>query len=253
MTVIPFFGRIGNKTRILNKIIPNFPKHNTYVEPFIGSGSILFNKEKSKKEIINDLDKNLIEGYELLKNSPSKEKLLELAVKPNGKTKEMKIKQIQEFIDSPDNTKEHLLLKKMYMSKNTFCNIGSGKIFRDYTNIDKIKNIEVYIERLKEVSILNKDYKAVINKYDDKDTFFYLDPPYENSENIYKFGNINLEEMKELLKTIKGKFMLSLNDSENIRKIFKDFKINVFNVKRVGGKHVGAKDRNEVLITNYKI
>ena len=52
----PFFCRIGSKKPVAEKLISLFPHHDTYVEPFIGGGSILFLKEPSKVEVINDLD-----------------------------------------------------------------------------------------------------------------------------------------------------------------------------------------------------
>ena len=48
-----------------------------------------------------------------------------------------------------------------------------------------LNNIDKYKERLKGTVILSEDYKSVIDKYDSKATFFYLDPPYENSKDLY--------------------------------------------------------------------
>jgi site-specific DNA-adenine methylase len=88
------------------------------------------------------------------------------------------------------------------------------------------KDYSLYHEKLKKTTILNKDYLAVISKFDSPSTFFYLDPPYENSsKTIDAYTDIDLSNLAEVLKKIKGKFLLSINDSPNIRKLFKDFQM----------------------------
>ena len=65
----PFFCRIGSKAKIANKLLKFFPKHSIYVEPFIGSGALLYAKQPSDVEVINDLDKNVINNFKMLKNA----------------------------------------------------------------------------------------------------------------------------------------------------------------------------------------
>ena len=79
---------------------------------------------------------------------------------------------------------------------------------------------------------------------------FFIDPPYENtSENFYLENNIiDYNDLFFLLQNIKGKFLLTLNDSLYIRKIFKNFIIKKITVKSFWQ---GKKDRKELLIMNY--
>ena len=70
----PIVGRIGGKSRLKKKIISMFPdnyENMIYAEPFVGGGSIFFYKNPSKKEIINDIDKNVIDVYKLFKKYDS--------------------------------------------------------------------------------------------------------------------------------------------------------------------------------------
>jgi len=106
---------------------------------------------------------------------------------------------------------------------------------------------------MKNTTILKQDYKKVIHKYDSPNTFFFLDPPYENSDSLYKDDTIDYEEMADVLNKIKGKFLLTINDSPNIRKIFKDFVIKPILVKGYGYEGIGKKDRKELFIMNYKL
>jgi DNA adenine methylase len=252
-----FFGRIGSKRKILNKILKLIPSHMVYGEPFVGGGSVYFGKEPAPKEYINDLDKSLIEGYRLLKNAPPVEELLKYAIKSKTGDKDAPetIKKIQSFVNRKPRNNAERLLRKLYISRNTFGNRWTGFIYKGSTHIPKIKKIDQYRERLQNTTITNQDYKTFIKKIDSKDTFFYLDPPYEDSDKLYKFDFVNLEEMRDILKNIKGKFLLSINDSPNVRRIFKGFKIRTIVFKGFGDereeKTIGSKDRRELLISNY--
>jgi DNA adenine methylase len=241
----PFFNRIGSKRSIKEKVYSLFPKeYDIYVEPFIGSGALYFYKEPSKKEIINDLDKQLIEGYKLLKKADTNETHYQILDT---------IPSIQRFVDKKATNNNERLLQLMYIHNNTFSSSGKGKIYKEYGGQYKINNLEEYKERLKKTTILNQNYKKVIEKYDSDKTFFYLDPPYENpSTDLYNHDNFDFIELNEVLRNLKGKFLLSINDSKNIRTIFKGFKIRPFLVKSSGSNtNIGEKDRKELFISNY--
>ena len=99
-------------------------------------------------------------------------------------------------------------------------------------------------------------YQLTIKKlyYDSHNSFFFLDPPYENSDKLYYEDSIDYEEMSIMLSNIDGKFMLTINDSPRIRNIFNNFNIRKIQVPP-GGSHtklkIGGKFRNELIITNY--
>ena len=63
----PIFGRQGNKTPIMKTILPLIPSHKLYVEPFVGSGAVFFNKSDAPS-ILNDLDDIIIYRLNLLKD-----------------------------------------------------------------------------------------------------------------------------------------------------------------------------------------
>jgi DNA adenine methylase len=237
-----FFRRLGNKSRLLDKIIPLIPQHKIYVEPFVGCGAVLFAKEKAEVEIINDLDTLVVEFFKLLKEvSPNKDDYKILTT----------VNDIQEFVNKEQTTKEDELIKLFHILTNTYCCFGYGKIYANNSGKTKIKNIKDYIERLKDVRIYNQDYKEIIKEYDAENAFFFLDPPYENNSK-YKHSTINYTELRDELKNIKGKFLLTLNDSENIREIFSNYNIKEVLVKKTVGKYdLGRKDRLELMIMNY--
>jgi len=256
----PFFGRLGNKERLLKEIIPLIPSHKIYVEAFVGGGAVFWNKEKVEVNVLNDLDNELIEGYKLLKEAPPVEELLSIAVRQKETQKEARsnkeimkkqIERIRLFMRKEEEDKAHRLLKRLYHSKNTYSNVSKGLIYKENTHIRLINKTLKYKEKLQEVILTSKDYKEVIKEYDSENTFIYLDPPYEEGK-YYKNYIIDLEELRDILRGIRGKFMLSLNMSDNVKDIFDEFKMKeVLSVRRnMGGTSIG-KTRKEYIIMNY--
>lgn len=108
--------------------------------------------------------------------------------------------------------------------------------------------------RMARVFIENLDYDVCIKKYDRSHTLFYIDPPYYGIGG-YKY-NLNKEDflkMNDILSNIKGKFLLSLNDTKEVRKIFKKFKFINLGTKYTicNTKESRAKVRKELLIKNF--
>lgn len=238
----PFFCRIGNKSFVADKIINQLPKHTIYVEPFIGSGAIFFKKNKSNIEVINDLDKGLIDGYRLLKKR--------IIIKKDY-NKPKSLEELQLEVDKIPTNDEERLYQKVLTYCNTFSSIAKGKLYKPNTHVTKMNNLDAYRERLKDTIILNQDYKKVIKKYDSLNTLFYLDPPYEDSKRLYEHGDFCLMELKKVLDKIKGKFILSLNDSPNVRDIFKTYNIQEIKEGITKIIHTKKTKRTDLLIKNF--
>ena len=241
----PFFCRIGSKKLIAVKVIEAFPDEKditTYVEPFIGGGAILWAKEPHQKEVINDLDTKLINGYKLLKSTKAR----------NFRQDLDNIPALQTFLDTSPRGEANELTYGIVSTCNRFGGKTIGDIYHPSNPFTKLKKIDAYQARLKNVVISNTSYEKVIKKYDSPNTFFYCDPPYEESGILYKeYSSFNQEELRDSLKNVKGKWLLSINDSANIRNLYKGFFFKAFIVPGIGGKAIGKLDRKELLIANY--
>lgn len=91
-------------------------------------------------------------------------------------------------------------------------------------------------------------------RYDRDYTFFYVDPPYFDTAGYsVEFEYEQYESLAEVMRTSKGKVMVSLNDHEAMRKVFKDFKIESLNIKYSLTSKVSAKSKvsKEIVICNY--
>lgn len=122
-------------------------------------------------------------------------------------------------------------------------------IYRDFKKIS---------DRLKGVTIENMSFSKLIPLYDKEDAFFYIDPPYVSTESYYKntggFGIKEHEQLAELLSKVKGRFLLSYNDSVIVRELYKGFNIRTTKeIKYTLGKNMHGKNKSvrEVFITNY--
>ncbi len=251
----PFFSRIGGKTPISKQIIEMIPEHDIYVEPFVGGGAVLFAKERSNVEVINDLDEQLMNGYNLLKRITENDvnNIIDTINNFEELDKNKRLESMNEFVNIEVSNNGLKLYQILLQMNNTYGSNGNGKIYNHYTRMRKINKIQEYKKRLNKVEIYSTDYKNIIDKYDSPTSFFFLDPPYEKSKNLYKNCTIDYNEMQEILSNIEGKFILTLNDSPNIRKIFENFNIIEINVRGISGHDntIGGTYRNELIITNY--
>jgi len=213
----PPYGRQGNKMPIIEDLLKLIPQHTLYVEVFTGSGALFFNKEPTKS-ILNDLDEDVTYRLKLIKKVPL------------FKYKKIhSIEKIKRIFDKPIHTLEDADIHEKIKSSAGF----NSKPIKNSTMIYKatdpykiIYNLPIYKELLKHATITQKDYKIILHKYDSPTTFFYLDPPYENSNTaFYHDVSINYEEMRDILSRLKGYFLLSINDSPYIRKVFREFLI----------------------------
>jgi len=233
----PPIGRIGGKSKSAEFIISLFPKHSIYVEPFVGAGNIIYRKPRSPVEVINDIDRDM---YLIFKGIQKSGKKINEIIPREYLTKE-------QFINVRDREDIISLLLTYHQSW--------GAIGRQFNERGKKGNwgadFEALQNRLKGVEIYNRDFRDVINHFDSPSTFFYLDPPYEGS-NDYGHGRIAVEDVYNAVKKIRGKFLLSYNDSPNIRRIFKGYHFrNIPIVYSANSVRAKRHPINELLISNY--
>ncbi len=244
------FCRIGKKTPIQDTIVRLKPNdYKTYIEPFVGSGAIYFklqNDPDKVKSVLNDKDKIVTMGFRLLKTNPTGD---------IEKFNKMSIANLDSYVKTTQSGNLNNLAKAIIIQCGTFGSRGVGKIYKSAGIYNKMKKVVRgdYKDYMKNTTITSTDYKQVIRKYDNKDAFLFLDPPYEASDKLYKEDDDILDELAKVLNTVKGKFLLTLNDSTRVRKLFSKYKIRGLSV-RGGGRNnssIGRGTRRELIITNY--
>ena len=242
----PLTARVGGKVllkkKLVNEYFPNPNSYSTYVEPFVGGGAVYFFKDKGDhKEVINDLDPDLytiFKGFQDYDGS-------KIAEAVNGNYTKRDFEKLRDAEPTTDFDK---FIKTFLLYRLSF--FGRGKSFGKPRINASFKD---YKERLKDVTILNQDYREVIKKYDGRQTFFYLDPPVRESTGKFYFPAVNPDELVNTLKKIKGRFLLSWADTKIKKDLFKDFNIFTVRTKYVGEKTKGSQTKQvrEYIITNY--
>ena len=247
-----FIAWVGGKKLLRKFISDKFPeKFDKYIEVFGGAGWVLFYKDKyANTEVYNDINSELVNLFKCVKYHPEAiEKELELSLNSRQIFNEYKNQMDCIGLTDIQRAARYLyLIKVSYGARvNTY-----GNRPRDLSNTEFLKDIR---KRLSKVVIENKSFEKIIASYDNEGTLFYLDPPYHNTENMYDTGDFIFNEeqhikLRDILKNIKGKFVLSYNDDEFIRELYKDFKIE--GIERQNNLSLSSGSRfKEVVITNY--
>ncbi|MBE6035617.1 MAG: DNA adenine methylase [Clostridiales bacterium] len=217
----------GSKWSIAKWIISFFPEHHSYLEPFFGSGAVLFNKPRSHIETINDLDGNVVNLFECIRTDP--ERLARsIYMTPFAR-------QVYEeaFLEIPKDPFEKAL--------NFFIRLNMGYGFRtaggrvgwkndiqgrekSYASADWCKlpdKLMQYAERLRGVQIENRTAIELIQRFNYEKVLIYCDPPYMFSTRSSKQKQYAFEMPEEdhyvllnLLLMHRGPVIISGYDSE---------------------------------------
>jgi DNA adenine methylase len=246
---------IGGKNRLAARLIELFPDHKTYVEPFCGGAQVFFHKEPSKVEILNDLNDDIFnflrvcqlhqdELIRCLRYSVVSRRWFDLFEKTAPET----------LTDIQRAARFFFLQKNCYgglVTRRNFCTS-----VQDHSNYNPAALPDLITrthERLLRVQLECLPYQDILRKYDRPYTFFYLDPPYFNKP-YYKFNFTEQDyiELAARLKALKGKFLLSLNDTPETRRIFSAFNISTVQLVYTARLNAGKK-YSELLISNYEL
>jgi len=253
------FGYLGGKSQLSKLIIPLIPEHTCYVEPFCGAAWVFFKKNPSKTEILNDLNGELVNLYRVIRDDFGKFvryfRGIPIAREQFNYFKSQRI----DLIDDPIERAARFfyLLRTSYGSKTFKPTLSITHSRPSNLNLLTLKReIMRGQQRLARVYLENLPYFKVIERYDRTDTFFYIDPPYWNCEDYYGeglFERADFERMRDLLLKIKGKFIMSLNDLPDVRRVFGDFNFKSVTVRysvQTGSAKIIPRF-SEVLISNF--
>ncbi len=275
MRVNPVLKWAGGKTQLLPEINKRLPKQfNTYYEPFFGGGALLFSLLPSSA-VINDLNSELINVYKCIKHDTQFPKLLKELDRHQSLHSKSYYYLIRDLDCSPyyKNWRDYeRAARTIYLNKTCFNGlyrvnkkghfntpIGTEKYKKLY-DLDNITNMHEYLKN-NNVKILCGSYSSAVKDAKAGD-FVYFDPPYDyqdgdgfTSYTADGFTKENQVELFNLFKELSDKgvyVMLSNNNTDFIRGLYKDYNIGVVHAKRaINHKGDGRGAVEEVIITNY--
>lgn len=272
----PFVKWAGGKRQIIDKLRKLVPdEFNTYYEPFVGGGALLF-ELSPKKAVINDYNSELINVYNVLCNEEKFKKLCKELNKHEANHSE---KYYYEIRDKDKNKASYNRLsdytraaRTIYLNKACFNGLyrvnRKNEFNVPFNKKEKVNTYEgnnlITVSNyltMNEIKILNVDFEEAV-KDAKKGDFIYFDPPYDSDTDTftsYTDEGFGKEEQRRLAKVFKeldkkGCYvMLSNHNTSLIKELYKDFNINVIEANRninANGKKRGKVE--EVIITNYK-
>lgn len=247
-----FLSWVGGKKLLRSVIAQEFPeKYKRYVEVFGGAGWLLFYEERSAHEVYNDVNKNLVNLFKCVKyHACELQRELDFMMNSRSMFREYISQMNSEGLtDIQRAARFFQIIKTSYGSKcETY-----GAVRKDMRSATEyLTDVQ---NRLSKVVVENKSYDEILEKYDSEETLFYLDPPYYKSEKYYHsdFGEEQHKHLSILLHNIEGKFILSYNDEEFIRDLYKDFTIIEVERNNNLNSRYHHKDQRyrELIIKNY--
>lgn len=256
MSVQPIIPWIGGKRRLADRLIPLFPQHSCYVEVFCGGAALFFLRPSpADVEVINDINGELVRLYRVVQHH-----LEEFVRQFKWALSSRQIFEWQQMTRPETLTDIQRAARFYYLQQHAFGGKVQGQNFGTATTAPAGLNLLRLEEtlsaahlRLHGVHVENLPWETCIERYDRPHTFFYLDPPYWETEGYgVPFEFDNYVRMAELSKRTKGKVMISLNDHPEIRRVFQDLHIETVGIEySLGNRHGQGAERGELVITNY--
>ncbi len=253
----PLVPWLGGKRRLAQHILPLFPEHSCYVEPFCGAAALFFLKEPAKVEVLNDVHGELVRLYRVVQNH------LEEFMRHFKWS--LTSREIYGWLQAtpPDTlTDIQRAVRFFYLQKLGFGGKVDGQTFGVATTAKGRLNLLRLEEdlsaahlRLHQVVIEHLDWAKCVERYDRPHTLFYMDPPYFGTAGYgVGFGLEQYDLMAELLRTMQGNAVVSVNDIPEMRLAFKGLQMKRLSINyTVGASGRGREPKGELVIANFKI
>lgn len=226
----------GGKWRLAPWIISQFPAHHCYVEPFAGGASVLIRKEEALAEVLNDVDCQVVNFWTMLRTRTA-EFIQNVDLTPFSR---YECRLAHEPTNDPMESARRFYVRAWQMRGGPraqwltgwrHCR-GLGRYHTASHDFAKTEHLWGVAQRLKRVQVENDLAERVIQRYDTKDTLFYVDPPYvaatrskwRHKAYLYEMSEQDHKSLADLLNLVKGKVVVSGYDGALYRKLYKGWR-----------------------------
>ena len=243
----------GGKGHKLKVLIPAFPEHETYVEPFAGGAALFWAKKPAAKSVLGDMNDWLIHFYD--------------EVRRGG------LRKCGKMLHTRDN------FDKMKLCSSTCCRLfinktswhgdmqalGTANPNGKPVAMNVLRNLEQYERRLASTHLRLGDFEDTMRMFDSPTTFHYLDPPWTAMErsrayskkHYHKDGggdDVPVEKVARVASEMEGEVMISYDDTDRARKAFLGANLYVYLLPttRASGRD-GTVVATELVVTNYAL
>jgi len=252
----------GGKSEFLDRILPLFPKHHTFVDGCGGSAAVILGKEPSAVDVYNDVDHRLVNFFWIIRNRPE-ELALKMLFTPYARAEYKNCKE-EDDRDAMEDARRFATVAKQSMggawgrawsSVVTHSRRGMASSNSRWLNLPV--DILAAAERLSTIQIENLDLFDLIRRYDRPETLFYLDPPYHpetRTPKVYRFETTAEWHTKLLdcLRSVRESVVLSGYSHPEYESRLADWERHEFQVScrsnvHSNGSISGAPKRTEVV------
>lgn len=273
MKLSPFVKWVGGKGQLADRLSDRKPeKFNDYYEPFVGAGAFLFHLQPSNGIYINDINRELINTYEVIRDRPEEFIKKINALDTLNRDRVLYNAKRGEYNDKILNEEHDVDMAVLFVFLNKNCFNGLYRVNqKGFFNVpwnkrttgssieeENIRNVSKFLSA---VSVSNVDFEEVCENCREGD-FVFLDSPYDplsktasftdySKEAFKKEDHIRLAEMFAKL-TDRGVYAMATNhNTPLIRELYKDYNIEVVDVRRSINSKASKRVGKEVIITNY--
>lgn len=261
--VAPAAGYMGGKRNLARRIcaIINATPHEGYAEPFVGMGGIFLRRSaRPKVEVINDISGDVATFFRVVQEHyPYFIDMLRFRISSRAEFNRLL------GLDPTRLTDMQRAARFLYLQRLTFGgkvrgrNFGVDAAAGARFNVTKLEPMLADIhDRLAGVTIEQLGYAEFIRRYDRAGMLFYLDPPYWDCEDDYGagvFDRADFDQLAAQLAGIRGRFIMSLNDTPGARSCFGQFALKAIETTYTisTASSGGAKKAGELIISNFPI
>lgn len=244
MTAQPLIPWPGGKRRLSPQLYPLFPAHRCYVEPFAGAAAMLFGREKpARVEVINDVNRDLISLYRVVQHHLEEfVRQFKWALVSREMFKWCKLTAPETLTDI------QRAARFFYLQQLSFGAKVEGRTFGTATtsppaNLLRIEEtLSAAHIRLSRVIVECLPWQDCIRRYDRTHTLFFCDPPYWQVAGYdCPFGLEQYEQLAEILGTCNGRFLLTINDHPEMRRVFSGFEFKPLETTYTIGRSASSK------------
>ncbi len=251
---LPIIPWIGGKRRLAKFILPQFPKHECYVEPFCGAAALYFMKEQAHTEVLNDINGELVNLYRIVKHHLEEfTRQFKWALVSREMYKWLQITPAETLTDIQRAARFYYIQKMAFGGKVDKQTFGTATTSPPRLNLLRMEeDLSQAHLRLSRTYIEHLSWQECIRKYDREHTLFYCDPPYWGTEGYgVEFGLEQYNQMASLAREIKGKVMISVNDIPEMRQAFVGLNMDTVKINYTVGGQNGRGEKGELVIRNW--
>jgi DNA adenine methylase len=258
---LPVAPYLGGKRNLAKRIIERLAQipHETYVEPFVGMGGVFLRRPfRAKAEVINDISRDVTTLFRVLQRHyvPLMD-MLRWQVTSRTEFERLVAENAESLTDLERAARFLYLQRTAFGGKVAGRNFGVSPANPGRFDVARLGPLlEDVHARLSGVVIERLPWPDLLTRYDRPATLFYLDPPYYGNEADYGpgvFAPDDFERLSAQLGRLQGKWLLSLNDVPEVRRIFAAHSIEAIETSySLAGSLRGAPVKaREVLISGH--